>query len=140
MRLGLGRFKCDSGWVVSNGRANETRIRFTDAKELGELNQAGVGRIACCWPVFAGTGRREYMKIEGKLMTNRLGNAEYLEFELDAETLADVEALASESNMTPFDMGLILLREAIAFSYDAQSPPEVVSEQTRTCSSPCPPS
>ena len=64
-------------------------------------------------------------------MANGPNEAEYLEIELDAETMAEVEALAREANVTPFDMGLILLREAISFSCAGQSPPERASARTR---------
>ena len=56
-------------------------------------------------------------------MKNKTKETEYLEMELDAETMAEVEELAKESNVPPFDMGLILLREAISSSYEAQAPP-----------------
>ena len=46
---------------------------------------------------------------------------EYLEIELDEETLAEVEALAESSNVTPFEMCVTLLQEEL-FSFSvAQS-------------------
>jgi len=42
---------------------------------------------------------------------------EYLEIELDPETMAEVEALAQKSKVAPFEMGVTLLREALA-SYE----------------------
>jgi len=38
----------------------------------------------------------------------------YLEFELDGDTIAEVEALAKEANVTPFRMCIMLLEEAVA--------------------------
>ena len=43
---------------------------------------------------------------------------EYLEIELDAETREEVEALAEESNVKPFEMCVILLQEEL-FSFSA---------------------
>jgi len=57
-------------------------------------------------------------------MAKQIKKQEYLEIELDAETMAEVESLAKDSNVTPFDMGLILLQEAISASFVVQSPPE----------------
>ncbi len=43
-------------------------------------------------------------------------DGEYLEIELDPETLREVEELARESNCTPFEMCVILLRERLSAS------------------------
>ena len=49
-------------------------------------------------------------------MANRVKGMEYIEFELDSDTLAEVEALAEESRLTPFEMSLTLLKETISFA------------------------
>jgi hypothetical protein len=39
---------------------------------------------------------------------------EYLEFDLEPETMATVEQMASEAGVSPFEMCVILLRERLA--------------------------
>ena len=48
---------------------------------------------------------------------------EYLAFELDGETMAQIEALAKEAKVTPFRMCIILLEESLTH---ASEPPEPV--------------
>lgn len=48
-------------------------------------------------------------------------DAEYLEIELDPDTMAEVEDLAQKTKTSPFDMGITLLREALA-SYEQPKP------------------
>ena len=55
-------------------------------------------------------------------MTN-LMNGKYFEIELDPEIMLEVEALAGELNVTPFDMAVILLQETLSF-YVRRAPPE----------------
>ena len=42
----------------------------------------------------------------------------YIEFELDPDTMREIEELARESNCTPFEMCVTLLREWLASSGD----------------------
>jgi|GEM_PF-5579507 hypothetical protein len=53
---------------------------------------------------------------ESGLRSRASHDGEYLEIELDPETLREVEELARESNCTPFEMCVILLRERLSAS------------------------
>ena len=46
----------------------------------------------------------------------RRGLEEYIEFELDADMLREVEALAREANCTPFEICVQLLKEKMESS------------------------
>ena len=50
--------------------------------------------------------------------------AEYFCLNLDEETRAQVEALAKEENVTPQEMSLILLREALYRDLSAHESPD----------------
>jgi hypothetical protein len=45
---------------------------------------------------------------------NRRADKEYVEFQLDPATLLEVEALASKTGCTPFQMSVTLLREELS--------------------------
>jgi hypothetical protein len=45
---------------------------------------------------------------------SKTAERQYLDIHLDAETMAEVERLAAEEGVTPFEMCVILLRESLA--------------------------
>lgn len=51
-------------------------------------------------------------------------NKEYLEIELDEEILAEVENLAKESKVTPFEICVTLLKDELLSLSSAQETPE----------------